>query len=170
MRYNILTPILVVALLSCGAVAHAQRPVSSYTPSRPTLSPYLYLTRQQNGPFPNYQTFVQPAQQQQQINRTQQANIDDIQMTQQNQQLQLQQGSQPTQQQQQAPQGMKIVPSSVAPTGVGASYNNLSHYYGSSSAQPQSASGGRNNSRGRSASGGSHSGGGGGSSSGGRHG
>ncbi len=71
MRY-ILAPIVALALLATCSVAHAQRQMNSYTPARPTLSPYLYLTRQQSGPFPNYQTFVQPAQQQQQINRTQQ--------------------------------------------------------------------------------------------------
>ena len=127
-------PILALALLATCAVAQAQRQVNSYSPARPTLSPYLYLTRQQNGPFPNYQTFVQPAQQQQQINRTQSLNINGLQQTQQSQQLQIDQTQQQQQQQQQfsnkQTQGMKIIPSSVAPTGIGGTYNNLSHYYG----------------------------------------
>jgi hypothetical protein len=78
MRYKILTPILVLALLSTCAVAQAQRAANPYTPSRPTLSPYLFLTRQ----LPTYQRFVQPSEQQGLINRSQQTDINNVQQTQ----------------------------------------------------------------------------------------
>ncbi len=120
------------ALLSMQSVVHAQQ-VPSYQPSRPTLSPYLYLTRPNAGPFPNYQTFVQPAQNQQQFNQIQRTQISQLQQNQQQlqqQQLQLQQ----------------LGPSGMAPTGVGSSYNSLSHFYPTAST---SAAGGGG--RGRSA-------------------
>ena len=108
---NTLKTFLTLALLSPAAFAHGQQQVPSYSPSRPTLSPYLYLTRPQEGPFPNYQTFVQPLKNQIQTNQTQQLQIQ-----------QLQQSQQQLQQQQYGA-------ANVAPTGIGAGYNTLSHYY-----------------------------------------
>src|SRR5262245_60119038 len=80
---------LMLAWLSIAAAAHAQQQVPSYSPARPTLSPYLYLTRPDVGPFPNYQTFVQPLKNQIQTNQVQQQQIQLLQQSQ--QQLQQQQ-------------------------------------------------------------------------------
>jgi len=109
--------ILFAVSLLAGAIfpglARAQQPVGSYQPARPTLSPYLYLTRPNAGPFPNYQTFVQPLKAQQQTNQQSQNQIG-----------QLQQGQVQLQQDQK-----QIVPAQVSPTGVGSTFNSLSHFY-----------------------------------------
>jgi hypothetical protein len=109
--------ILFAVALVAGAVfareASAQQAVGSYQSSRPTLSPYLYLTRPNAGPFPNYQTFVQPLKAQQQTNQESQYQIG-----------QLQQGQTQLQQEQK-----QVVPAQVSPTGVGSTFNSLSHYY-----------------------------------------
>jgi hypothetical protein len=134
MRRNILSLILMVAVLSTCLVAQAQRPVGTYMPAKPTISPYLYLTKPNAGPLPNYQTFVEPIRNQTQVNNAQQLNIDTLQQTQtqQTQQIQLQATQQTQQDQALQKQQMKITPASVAPTGIGAGYNNMSHYYGGS--------------------------------------
>ena len=104
-------------VLSMLAEAHAQQPVPGYQPSRPTLSPYLYLTRPNPGPLPNYQSFVEPAKNQQQLNQVQQTQI-----------TQLNTSQQQLQQQQQQLQ-LQMTPTPMTPTGVGSSFNSLSHYY-----------------------------------------
>ncbi|WP_146397898.1 hypothetical protein [Pseudobythopirellula maris] len=43
-----------------------------YQPSRPTVSPYLDLLRQNNSPVPNYYSLVRPKQRQYEFNRQQQ--------------------------------------------------------------------------------------------------
>ncbi|MCO6047748.1 hypothetical protein NG895_27915 [Aeoliella sp. ICT_H6.2] len=43
--------------------------IPRYTPSRPTLSPYLGLLRNNNSAIPNYFAFVRPLERQQQINQ-----------------------------------------------------------------------------------------------------
>jgi DNA-binding beta-propeller fold protein YncE len=117
MRYiEILVSALLVllsfALLPLLSVARADQKVPSYRPATPTLSPYLYLTQPTNGIFPNYQAYVQPLEAQQQANQVQQIQIS-----------QLQQGQQKLQQQQ------LYQPGKVAPTGVNAGFNSLSHFY-----------------------------------------
>jgi len=124
MRTNIVSnvaAIFVLALLARSALGQQQMP--SYRPSSPTLSPYLYLTRPNNSPFPNYQSFVQPLQAQRQTNNQQQ-----------NQIIQLQQGQQQLQEDQ-------FKPAAVAPTGVGSTFNSLSHFYqtGATGAPPPRA-------------------------------
>src|SRR5262245_58827307 len=94
-RTIIASSVAIVFMLACIGTASAQQSVGSYRPASPTLSPYLYLTRPQQGPFPNYQTFVQPLQSQYQTNQAAQQQI--IQLQKQQQDLQL------TQQQQFAP-------------------------------------------------------------------
>ncbi len=131
LRRRISVLVLVSAMLSLCAEAQAQRQVGSYTPSKPTLSPYLWLTRPNNGPLPNYQTFVQPLKNQAQIDSNQQYDIQDLQQGQQQQtQQQLQFQQQSAQQQSQ----WKITPPAVAPTGIAAGFNNLGGYYGGSGA------------------------------------
>ena len=114
---------VMLLVLGVALTARAQQSVPSYRPSSPTLSPYLYLTRPQSGPFPNYQTFVQPLQNQYQTNQMAQQQI--IQLQKQQQDLQL------TQQQQFAP--------NLAPTGIGSTYNSLSHFYGGTAAYSSGA-------------------------------
>jgi hypothetical protein len=122
---RILFAVSVFAGAIIPGVASAQQAVGSYQPSRPTLSPYLYLTRPNAGPFPNYQTFVQPLKAQQQANQESQYQIS-----------QLQQG------QVQLTQEQKInAPAQVSPTGVGSTFNSLSHYYPTTAA-PGNRSGG----------------------------
>jgi hypothetical protein len=118
--------VMALVLLAAPERAGAQQAVQSYQSSRPALSPYLYLTRPNVGPFPNYQAFVQTTQNQLQINQIQQSQVTTLQQNQQ----QLQQSQEKLQQ---------LGPAQMAPTGTGSSYNSLSHYY---SVSP-SASGGR---------------------------
>ena len=132
MRHKALPVTLFLACLSIAGAVRAQQQMPSYQPSRPALSPYLYLTRPDFGPFPNYQTYVEPYKNQQQANLIQQTQITQLQQGQQQQQQQLQQ-TQPEQQ---------FAPANVAPTGVSAATNgNLSHYYPSSNSA--GAKGGR---------------------------
>jgi hypothetical protein len=55
-----------------GGVAASNAQVRRYEPSRPTVSPYLSLFREQTGILPNYQALVRPQQLQYEANRTQQ--------------------------------------------------------------------------------------------------
>ena len=122
LRFTTIFGVLVVmalVLLAAPERGGAQQAVQSYQPSRPALSPYLYLTRPNVGPFPNYQAFVQPTQNQLQINQVQQSQVTQLQQNQQ----QLQQTQQKLQQ---------LGPAQMAPTGTGSSFNSLSHYYSSS--------------------------------------
>lgn len=61
---------IVVAALVClglSPIASAQR----YQPSRPTVSPYMNLLRNNNSPIPNYYSFVRPHQNQTAFNEQQ---------------------------------------------------------------------------------------------------
>jgi len=118
--------VMALVLLALPERGGAQQAIQSYQPSRPALSPYLYLTRPNVGPFPNYQAFVQPTQNQLQINQLQQSQVTQLQQNQQ----QLQQSQEKLQQ---------LGPAQMAPTGTGSSFNSLSHFYSSS----PSAAGGR---------------------------
>jgi hypothetical protein len=62
---------LVLASLSASA-SYAQRPPQRYQPSRPTVSPYLNLFRNNSGPLPNYYSLVRPQLYQQSYNEQQQ--------------------------------------------------------------------------------------------------
>jgi hypothetical protein len=55
--------------LGTAAESHAQ--VRRYEPSRPTVSPYLNLFREQTGILPNYQALVRPQQLQNETNQRQ---------------------------------------------------------------------------------------------------
>jgi hypothetical protein len=112
MRNTIILAVLSLTLLAALAgESRAQQSVPSYRPATPTLSPYLQLFRPNPGPLPNYQSFVQPLQNQQQTNLMQQTQI-----------TQLQQSQQELQQQ-------YSTPAAATQTGVGGIYNSLSHYY-----------------------------------------
>jgi hypothetical protein len=112
-----------LVLLATPERGSAQQAVQSYQPSRPALSPYLYLTRPNVGPFPNYQAFVQPTQNQLQVNQLQQSQVTQLQQNQQ----QLQQAQEKLRQ---------SGPAQMAPTGTGSSFNSLSHFYSSSPSAP----------------------------------
>jgi hypothetical protein len=114
MRYARNFSVATLSMLAMLPVAAAQQPVGPYRPASPTLSPYLYLTQPSNGIFPNYQAYVQPLQAQQQTNQVQQLQISQL------------QGQQQQEQQQQL---RHILQPKVAPTGITASFNSLSHYY-----------------------------------------
>jgi hypothetical protein len=98
----------------------AQGRPGQYTPSRPTVSPYLNLLRRDAGPVTNYYTQVRPQQQQQTINQQQQA-------------INLQQESLLQTQQ----QGLRTVQNGLLqirepqanPTGTGGGFMNFSHFY-----------------------------------------
>ncbi len=61
--------VIVLALLG-GSASFAQG-VRRYEPSRPTISPYLNLFRNNTGPLPNYYSLVRPQLQQQAFNQQQ---------------------------------------------------------------------------------------------------
>ena len=111
--------VLVLALLVACCVlvssrsAAAQTQVPRYRPARPTVSPYMNLFRENRGPLPNYHTYVRPMLQQRSTNYQQQFATQ-----------QLQQQVQALQQ-----QGRQYGPAQVAPTGIGATFMNRSHYY-----------------------------------------
>lgn len=120
---------VVLSTVICADSAFAQERKPSYQPAKPTLSPYLYLTRPQAGFFPNYHTFVEPLRTQTQINQIQQTQISGL-----DKQLQQQKKSTLTR------------PTSVAPTGHSSVYGSHSHYYSSS---PNSVGGNRQGRGGR---------------------
>jgi hypothetical protein len=128
-KYLTLLTVGMLAMLAARSDVQAQQQVPSYRPNSPTLSPYLYLTRPNAGPFPNYQTFVQPLENQRTTNQMAQQQL--IQLQQNQQQLEQ------TQQQEFAP--------TLAPTGVGSVYNNTSHYYSGASGRtaPRSKASGK---------------------------
>ncbi len=119
---NLLTITVVAGCLAGWAVESVEaqgrrRTVPRYSPpsGRPTVSPYLNLFRNNfNNPLPNYQTFVRPMQEQQRANqefsrqfRRQSMQINRLQTDQQLLQRQTQ----------------------AAPTGIGATFFNYSHFY-----------------------------------------
>src|SRR5271169_656080 len=85
-KYLTLLTVGMLAMLAARSDVQAQQQVPSYRPNSPTLSPYLYLTRPNAGPFPNYQTFVQPLENQRTTNQMAQQQL--IQLQQNQQQLQ----------------------------------------------------------------------------------
>jgi hypothetical protein len=120
---------LLTASASTDSLAQQRR----YEPSRPTVSPYLQLFRddnRRNNAVPNYYTFVRPMLQQYQVNQAQQRLL-----LQQSQEIGRLQTNVQALEQQQA-QGLLI-----APTGKGSwfnrpstrsSYLNTSRYYSKS--------------------------------------
>ena len=118
-------------LFLSASASNAQ--VKRYEPSRPTVSPYLNLFREQRGAVPNYYTLVRPFQQQYNVNQQQQ-----LYMQRQNQQIQQLQSN---------VQGLEksnTIPL-VAPTGKGSWFNrsstrnaymNTSRYYSQSRGTP----------------------------------
>jgi hypothetical protein len=116
-----------VVIAFWGTQVTAQRQPRSYTPSQPTVSPYLNLLRRDTGPVTNYYTLVRPQQQQQAINRQQQANNQQQQSFLQTQQ----QGLRTVQ------QGLlQIRQSQASPTGRGGGFMNYSHFYNFSRSAP----------------------------------
>jgi len=63
----------VVLLLGVWVSATCSAQVRRYQPATPTVSPYLNLSRFQNGAIPNYYTYVKPALRQREINRQERA-------------------------------------------------------------------------------------------------
>jgi hypothetical protein len=121
--------VFVLALLAVVDRAHAQRQVAPYQASQPALSPYMYLTMPDLGPFPNYQAFVEPLQNQRQTNFNQQSAINRLQRDVKQPQTIYEAGD-------------------VAATGTGATYHNHSHYYPSlGNSAGQRAAGGRGGQR-----------------------
>jgi hypothetical protein len=104
--------------LTCGQ-CQAQGPAgrrsapTRFQPSRPTVSPYMNLFRRDRGPIPNYHLYVRPLQQQRAFNEQQQIAIE-------------RQGVAVGQLQQNL---MQVQRAATAPTGIGASFRNFSHYY-----------------------------------------
>lgn len=115
-----------MGLVLLAQSAEAQQRMPPFQPSKPALSPYLYLTRPQFGYFPNYQTFVEPYRIQERTN-----NINQTQINRLNREVQQQQT---TLRQQLAP---------VAPTGTASVYGHTSHYYSSSPTGGSRQGGGR---------------------------
>jgi len=70
---RITTGLTLALLAAIGASAAAQRPKSTprFTPSSPTVSPYLGLLSNQGGALPNYFALVRPLQRQADLNRQQ---------------------------------------------------------------------------------------------------
>ena len=116
MKSLVFSLLIALVVLAFGTEANAQQRKPSYQPAKPTLSPYLFLTRPQVGYFPNYHTFVEPMRNQTRVNQIQQTQITGL-----NQQVQEQQQLQKSLQR----------PAAAAPTGHGSVYGNVSHYYSS---------------------------------------
>jgi len=112
---RLIVPGIAVLGLTLGwaSIATAQTRTGRYTPKRPTVSPYLNLTRRDTGALPNYYALVRPQLEQQALNQQQQAtNL----------------------RQQQAVQGVQkqvtqLNEPNVRSTGTGAGFSNLSHYF-----------------------------------------
>lgn len=105
-----------LCLMSTTAQAQVREKYGrSYQPSRPTLSPYLNFFRSDTGVMDNYNTFVRPRQQLQD------------ELNQQNYRLRTLNRDINQLEQQQATQTIR--PSTIAPTGVGSTFMNYSHYY-----------------------------------------
>jgi hypothetical protein len=112
--------LLVVAVAFCAAspkLLQAQGVRGStrgqrYSPSRPTVSPYLNLLRRDNGPVPNYHTLVRPEFQQLANNQQQQVQIN------------TQQGNLANLHDQ-----LQIKEPGVRSTGTASVYGDRSHYY-----------------------------------------
>jgi hypothetical protein len=115
-RHRVLTFTLAVAgllgIVTTDAAAQSPRGIQRagtsgrYQPSRPTVSPYINLFRNDRGPLPNYHLYVRPVLQQQSINAQQGQAVQ-----------QLEQGLRQTQ------------ATPLGPTGIGGGYRNFSHYY-----------------------------------------
>ena len=99
-----------ILLLAQASYGQYQRP--RYQPSRPTVSPYLYLSQPETNGMPSYYAFVRPYQRQSQVNQSQQGQL----QTQQTEiksldnQFQLRQTATP-------------------PTGSNSTFMNYSHYF-----------------------------------------
>ena len=59
--------------VACATSDECSAQVARYTPSSPTVSPYLNLTRFNNSALPNYYAFVRPQIRQREFNRQAQA-------------------------------------------------------------------------------------------------
>ena len=106
---------LLVAL-SHPASAQQRRPLRYEPPAGPTLSPYLLFSRRPTGIYDNYHAFVRPRLELRSTLRVQNDEIGYL-----NRNLQEVQGDVRTL--------SEVRESGVAPTGVGSSYLNYSHYY-----------------------------------------
>jgi hypothetical protein len=126
MRISTSSLILAAVALS-PLIAGAQGRPQRYTPSRPTVSPYVNLLRRDAGPVTNYYTLVRPQQQQQAINQQQQS----VNLQQQSLLQTQQQGLRTVQ------EGLlQIRQPAVNPTGTGGGFMNFSHFYSFGGAGP----------------------------------
>ena len=68
-------PYMAVVLICVGTSSSAVwgQHLRRYQPASPTISPYVNLTRFNNGTVPNYYSLVRPLQQQRQLNLQEQA-------------------------------------------------------------------------------------------------
>ena len=107
---HLMLALVPAAVLWMASPLQAQSWVTPYRPSRPALSPYMYLTRPDVRGFPNYQAFVEPLRDQRQNLYNQEAEIT---------RLRCDLGQQQSQ----------IRPADAAPTGARSTYGNYSHYY-----------------------------------------
>lgn len=112
-RWPVIAAALTAWLIGLTGVAAAEGRSSRYSPSRPTVSPYLNLTRRDTGALPNYYALVRPQVEQRAINQQQQS-------------LNLRQ--------QKSMQGLarevtKLAEPEVRSTGTGAGFANLSHFF-----------------------------------------
>ena len=101
--------LILTVLTSLPTIASAQD-VPRYSPQRPTISPYLNLTRNGRGSLPNYYSLVRPQLNQQSFDR---------------------QAAATARSQALAIQSLKSVPLTQVsgPTGTGSVYQNYSHFY-----------------------------------------
>ena len=111
---------LILAIFAVGAdIAGAQqrrRPVRYEPPAGPTLSPYLLFSRRPTGIYDNYHAFVRPRFELRSTLRVQNHELGQL-----NRNLQDVRGDIRTL--------SEVREAGVAPTGVGSSYLNYSHYY-----------------------------------------
>lgn len=89
------------------------RQSSRYTPSKPTVSPYMNLFRNDSDNVPNYQTLVRPQIQQQALNQQVTKSLDRQQTAVQSLQHDV----------------LHQRPSAIRSTGTGATSSNYSHYF-----------------------------------------
>ena len=116
---NLLVAVVAVMFFAAPALAQTShrppRQSSRYTPSKPTVSPYMNLFRNDNNNnnIPNYQTLVRPQLQQQAVNQQVARSLDRQRTAVQSLQQDALHQRQPA----------------IRSTGTGATTNNYSHYF-----------------------------------------
>lgn len=113
MKYSAIAALAFSCVLATSRFSSAQNAVPRYQPSRPTVSPYLNLLRNDSGAIPNYYSLVRPQQQQIATNQQQQ-----IELTRQRQQLESLNNNL-----------LRVQEPTIRATGIGSGFQDYSHFF-----------------------------------------